>query len=206
MEQPLQPSGQAQNVPVKKAWYKKWWVIGVGILFLYSIASNSFDEAKKKAEQNEASAESQSVQKEITNPTPQPTVQAPQYTFDIPSLFGKNIDEIRKVLGQPTNQNIEAPKDTLDKQKQLGESYVMETWDNTFKSGGFEMSVEFFIKDHSVKNFFVGANDPSGVTKNKQKLLLIGNLSENDPRYTVEFVKAKVDPSSFTGLIITPKK
>lgn len=206
MNQETQPSGQAQNAPVKKVWYKKWWVIGIGVLFLYSIASNSFDEAKKKAEQREPSPESQSAQKETGNTPAQSVAQAPQYTFDIPSLFGKNIDEIRGILGQPTDQNIEAPKDTLDSQKQLGESYVMETWNNTFESNGLEMSVEFFIKDRSVQDFFVSANDPSGKTKDKQRLLLIGNLSENDPRYTVEFVKAKVDPSSFTGVVITPKK
>ncbi len=47
MSDQTQPTGQA-----KTPWYKKWWVIGIGILFLYSIGSSSFDEAQRKA--NEA--------------------------------------------------------------------------------------------------------------------------------------------------------
>jgi hypothetical protein len=31
MEQPLQPTEQAQNVPVKKAWYKKWWGVIIAL-------------------------------------------------------------------------------------------------------------------------------------------------------------------------------
>jgi hypothetical protein len=34
MEQSLQPTEQAQNVPVKKAWYKKWWGI-ILVLFIW---------------------------------------------------------------------------------------------------------------------------------------------------------------------------
>jgi len=132
--------------------------------------------------------------------------QTPQPAFDIPSLIGKDIDEIRKTLGQPTSKNVEAPKDVLNKQKQLGGSYVMETWDNTFKAKGMEIGVEFFIKDRSVKSFFIGANDPSGATKDRQRLLAIGNLTENDPRYKVEFIKARIDPTSFTGVTILPTK
>lgn len=142
---------------------------------------------------------------EPQNTTAQPVVQTSQPTFDVPALLGKNIDEIRKILGKPTGKNIEAPKDILDKQKLLGGSYVMQTWDNTFESNGLGINVEFYIKNRSVKEFFIEANDPSGVTKDKQRLLLIGNLNEKDPRYSVEFVKAKVDPTSFTGITISPK-
>lgn len=62
MEQPLQPTGQAQNTPVKKVWYKKWWVIGLGVLFLYSIGSSSFDEARKKADDAKGSANNDNQQ------------------------------------------------------------------------------------------------------------------------------------------------
>lgn len=72
MEQPLQPSGQAQNIPTKKVWYKRWWVIGLGVLFLYSIGSNSFDEAKKKAEEakNNANDNKQVTQQQETKSEP----------------------------------------------------------------------------------------------------------------------------------------
>jgi len=33
----------------------------------------------------------------------------PQVTFDIPALIGKNIDEVRKVLGKPTESDPDPP-------------------------------------------------------------------------------------------------
>lgn len=83
MENPTRtPDEQAKNAQTKKPWYKKWWVIGIGLLFLYSIGSNSFDEGRERA-QNEQSATSnqqtaqqtdqsqQEVKKETTNKTDQ---------------------------------------------------------------------------------------------------------------------------------------
>lgn len=49
MSDQIQSSEQTQNTQTKKPWYKKWWVIGIGVLFLYSIVSNSFDEARENA-------------------------------------------------------------------------------------------------------------------------------------------------------------
>jgi len=34
----------------------------------------------------------------------------PQVTFDIPALIGKNIDEVRKILGKPTESDPDPPK------------------------------------------------------------------------------------------------
>lgn len=83
MENPTRtPDEQAKNAQTKKPWYKKWWVIGIGLLFLYSIGSNSFDEGRERA-QNEQRATSnqqaaqqtdqsqQEVKKETTNKTDQ---------------------------------------------------------------------------------------------------------------------------------------
>jgi hypothetical protein len=47
----IQSTEQTQNTQTKKPWYKKWWVIGIGVLFLYSIVSNSFNEAREKAKE-----------------------------------------------------------------------------------------------------------------------------------------------------------
>lgn len=44
-----QSQGQTQNAQEKKPWYKKWWVIAIGILFLYSIGSNAMNNASKQA-------------------------------------------------------------------------------------------------------------------------------------------------------------
>ena len=49
MEQPLQPTGQAQNTPVKKAWYKKWWVITIAVIaVLYSIGNSAVEDTKER--------------------------------------------------------------------------------------------------------------------------------------------------------------
>ncbi|TXH06872.1 MAG: hypothetical protein E6Q06_04615 [Candidatus Moraniibacteriota bacterium] len=47
MEQPLQPSGQAQNVPVKKAWYKKWWVITIAVIMVLGAIGSAGEDSKK---------------------------------------------------------------------------------------------------------------------------------------------------------------
>ena len=51
MEQPLQSSEQAQNVPAKKVWYKKWWVITIAVLIVLG-AIGSADEDNKKVADN----------------------------------------------------------------------------------------------------------------------------------------------------------
>lgn len=135
--------------------------------------------------------------------TPPTTGDVAEPAFDVPLLLGKNIDQIRTSLGQPTDKNIEAPANTLAKQATLGKS--MDTWSNTFESKGMKMSVEYYIKNRTVKDFFIEANDPSGATADKQVLMKIGNLKENDPRYLLRFVEAKTLPGKYTGLTITKK-
>lgn len=41
---------------------------------------------------------------QVTFPKP------PQGTFDVPALIGKNIDEVRKVLGKPTESDPDPPR------------------------------------------------------------------------------------------------
>lgn len=47
MEQPLQPTGQAQNTPVKKAWYKKWWVITIAVIIVLGAIGSAGEDNKK---------------------------------------------------------------------------------------------------------------------------------------------------------------
>jgi len=67
MSDQTQPTGQA-----KTPWYKKWWVIGIGILFLYSIGSSSFDEAQRKANE----AKNNNGNQQVTQPEDQAKEQA----------------------------------------------------------------------------------------------------------------------------------
>ena len=43
-----QSQEQTQNVPAKKAWYKKWWVITIGVIILISIIGSFGEDTDKK--------------------------------------------------------------------------------------------------------------------------------------------------------------
>lgn len=117
--------------------------------------------------------------------------------FGIPSLVGKNIDEIRMVLGQPADKELEPNQAQIN----LGAT----EWSNSFMKDGKELLVTYNVKSRKVVDFFIDTNDPSGQTKDKQQLLKLNNLTENDPRYKIEFVKVINNPTYFTGVKIIPQ-
>ena len=117
-----------------------------------------------------------------------------QYVFDIPSIVGKNLDEIITVLGKPEGQNPTA----LQIQQGIRE------WEKIFKKEGKELLVTYIISNGKIVDFFIPTDNTSGITKDKKHLLVIGNLNENDPNYRIEFVKAIKEPTSFTGIKIIP--
>lgn len=121
----------------------------------------------------------------------------PSYVFDVPSLIGKNVDEVREILGQPADKDVEPNQAQLN----LG----TKEWYNTFKKDDKELLVTFTPKDRKIIDFFISSYDPSGATKDKKHLLEMGNLKENDPKYAIEFVKVLKDPSSFTGIKVIPR-
>lgn len=117
--------------------------------------------------------------------------------FDIPSLIGKNIDEIRTALGSPADKEMTEPNQA---QLQLG----TKEWDNTFEKDNKELLVTFNVKERTVIDFFISTDDPSGQTKDKTHLLELGNLSTSSNTYKIEYVKTIKDPSQFTGVKIIP--
>jgi len=121
-----------------------------------------------------------------------------KYTFDVPSLIGKNIDEIRQILGEPTDA-----KDMLEPNQAQLDLGVGE-WDNTFEKNGKSLLVTFNVKSRKVVDFFIDTDDSSGKTKDKAHLLELGNLKENDSKYKIEFVKVVNDPSYYTGVKAMP--
>ena len=138
-------------------------------------------------------------------PTQQPTSQVKvekqeeariAFVFDIPSLIGKNIDEIKKDLDSYKKKSLEPTSDQI----KLG----VKEWDVEFEKDGKSLLVTYDIATKRVKDFFISSDDPSGKTKDKNHLLELGNLKENDSRYKIEFVKTLKDPSSFTGVKISP--
>ena len=138
-------------------------------------------------------------------PTKQPTSQVKvekqeeekiAFVFDIPSLIGKNIDEIKKDLDSYKKKFLEPTSDQI----KLG----VKEWEVEFEKDGKSLLVTYDTATKRVKDFFISSDDPSGKTKDKNHLLELGNLKENDSRYKIEFVKTLKDPSSFTGVKISP--
>lgn len=114
--------------------------------------------------------------------------------FDVPTLVGKNIDEVRTELGTPTDKDAEPTA----QQMQFGTT----EWYNSFDKDGRSLLVTFNPSTRQITDFFISATNDA---TNTQSLLAVGNLTENDPRYSVEFVKALQNPSEYTGVKVVPR-
>lgn len=166
---------------IKKPWYKKWWAITIFIILGIIIISNM---GKKQNTKTNNIIETQPQKAEIV--------------FDLEKLYGKNINEIRTILGPPADGKLTNP---TEQQIKLG----VKQWDNTFKKGNYELLVTYNVSDKSVIDFFIPTDDSSGATKNTKNLEEVGNVV-NTNKFTIEQVKTIRDPSMFTGIKITPKK
>lgn len=83
MSENNQSQEQTQNAPAKKAWYKKWWVIAIGIIILIGIIGSSSDDKNKTqivSEQNQQSAQQTTTEtnNKITEKPAEPTKAVPQ--------------------------------------------------------------------------------------------------------------------------------
>ncbi len=140
-----------------------------------------------------------------STPIPLPTIQnatstptpTPKY-FDVPSFWGKNIDQVKAILG--------TPKDKEPTQQQI--EFGAKQWDLTFVKNGKELLVTYKTADKQIVDFFVSTDDPSGATKDKKHLLdltfELTNVKENTPNLKIQLVPAFKDPNVFTGVKIIP--
>ena len=119
-----------------------------------------------------------------------------KYAFDVPSLIGKNIDEIRVILGTPVDKEMEPT--TL--QLEMG----TKEWSNSFNKDNEELLITYHPVERTVIDFFISKNGKVGSSEDKEELLRVGNLKENNSKYEIEFVKNLRDSSTFTGVKITP--
>ena len=115
-----------------------------------------------------------------------------EYVFDVPSLVGRNVDEVRSVLGEPTDKD----KEPTALQSQMG----VDEWQNTFTKEGRELLVTYNPTTRKIVDFFISKNNAD----TDDSLLEAGNLTEQDSRYKIEFVKALRNPSEFTGVKVMP--
>lgn len=153
-----------------------------GIFVLFFILLATFGESQNS--NNTVSSENNVASEQIA------------VVFDLEKLYGKNIDEIRTILGAPTDSDPEPSA----LQVQMG----TDEWYNSFKKDGYELTVTFSSGTRKVKDFFLSTNDPSGLTQYTRTLEAQLNVT-NSSHYDVQAVKALKDPSSYTGIIATPR-
>ena len=160
-----------------------------GVIIIFIIGSLSL-----RATKTPASTPS-TFQKTITaSPTPT-AIPTPKFIFDVPSLIGKNIDEIRTILGEPIDGELTEPN---QQQIELG----MTQWDNIFNKNEYQLQISFNATSRKVIDFFV--NPLSGYV-DQNKLMEISNTKENASNYTIKAVKELKNPNNITGITITPK-
>lgn len=200
----------------QKDWYKKPWGIVVAVLLFpifiiwYAWVKSNWSKNTKliitaisalilvtamftSPKQETKSQPTSQQTKTSTTSEKQNTEQQVEVAFDVPTLLGKNIDQIRVVLGTPTDSQIEPS----------GAQSDFDTWDNTFKKGNYELLATYNPKTRVVEDLFYSTDDPSGQTKDKSRLLKQVNVQEGSNSYKIEFVKTIKDPSYFTGIKVS---
>lgn len=137
------------------------------------------------------------IKQEEKQPDPQQTPEAPQAkpAFDIPSLFGKNITEIRTALGGKPKTATTPTKAQLQ--------IVNNIWSEEYHNDDTSLSVTYNYKTLTVKDFFIFSNKP-GADTDKNTLATIGNFNLSATEYRVKFVTEQKDSNRFTGAVITP--
>ena len=154
----------------------KNFIFSLSILFFFSCNSSNSNEPK------------------IVKNTSVPETKA---IFDVPSLVGKDIDEIRKKLGTPIDKEIDPS--TIQKKMKV------DFWDNTFNKNSQSLQVTFSPLNRKVTDFFIGTKDPSGLTSDYSDLLSVGNLKKESSNYIVVPVSTIKDKTKFTGIKIIVK-
>lgn len=113
--------------------------------------------------------------------------------FNVPTLVAGGLSDIESQLGQP----LEEQPATF--------SADVKTWRKTYLADKHEIVVTYDVKTNEPVSFFIATDDPSGRTNDKNRLLMLGELTENNPQYDVVFVKTAEDPNYFTGVKVIPK-
>ena len=113
--------------------------------------------------------------------------------FDVPSLFGMDIDQIKKTLGTPSD-------DVEPTSAQLANMGQDSDWWKTFEKDGAKLLVTYNPRTRKVVDFFISDLGD----QDKERIMAAGNLKNGDSAYQLEFVKALKDPSTYTGLKVTP--
>ncbi len=115
----------------------------------------------------------------------------PQVTFDVPALIGKNIDEVRKVLGKPSSPIANRIEPSNPKE---------ETFENTFEKNGEKLFVDFNTKSRRIFRLSIF---PSEDYDNLKDIMKIGNLDAiKTQQYYLEGRHPILSNTAFSGIDI----
>lgn len=160
-----------------KSWIKQHPILSViGVIFVIGLIGSIVDPSEKQSAP------------EINNQVVQQTI------FDIPSLIGKNIDEVEMILGK--SKSLEPTQEQVT---------LISEWEKEFTKDNFTLLVTYDHKTRVIKDFFVSATDEIYESRDKDKMMSVTNTKNSDSKYSVEFVKALKDSTRFTGILVTAK-
>jgi hypothetical protein len=114
--------------------------------------------------------------------------------FDVPALIGKNVDQVKAVLGATKIK---------DEPTQLQLDMGTDEWSNTITKDGVDLLVTYHPKTRKVVDFFISASVVEG---DQETLYKVANVKPGASNYRLEFVKANTRPGLYTGLKITPTR
>lgn len=123
-------------------------------------------------------------------------VSTQKVVFDIPSLVGKDVKQLREILGTPS----------YDKEPTSQQAALFDTWEKTWTREGYDLMVTYNIKNKKVVDLFLGADTDAAyaVFENTNNILKVGNLQTNSSEYSVKFIKAIKD-TGYTGATIVKR-
>jgi hypothetical protein len=119
------------------------------------------------------------------------------YTFDIPSLIWKNVDEIRNSFWSWFS------KDDISEPTKLQSQMGSNQWDNSISKDGYTLLITYNTKTRNVIDLFLTADKNENNIRNN--LMQIWNLKANANNYSIESVQAMKNPNEITGIKIISK-
>ncbi|MDQ3814221.1 MAG: hypothetical protein M3347_09760 [Armatimonadota bacterium] len=118
--------------------------------------------------------------------------------FDIPALLDKKIAQVEAALGPPAaNATTPAVPATTATGVELARK--------TFQKDGQTLVVTYAKHNGEVAKFEISSDSRMLKEEKKKDFLRIGNLKEDDPRYTVNYVEATDKPFYYTGVEVLVK-
>ncbi|RPD47744.1 hypothetical protein DNI29_09885 [Hymenobacter sediminis] len=133
---------------------------------------------------------------EANMPTTQPAA-SPPAAVDVPALMGRNIDQIRRVLGNPreTQDQKVGPEPTAEQMK----ATKGEDWINTFERNGVTIVATFNARNRKVRDLVLIGTD-------EDEILQKGNLSLTASEYIVLPVVNPQNNREIVGMRIVDRK